>query len=37
LAAQWACERLVLDLHAGRRLDPPSAIPAALSEVAGGR
>ncbi len=37
LTAQWAGERLVLDLAAGRRLDPPSAIPAALSEVAGGR
>ena len=41
LEAQWGGERLVLDLHAGRRLVPPSGVettPASvLSEVTNGR
>jgi hypothetical protein len=41
LEAEWAGERLVLDLHAGRRLAPPSSVGAAstsvLPEVTSGR
>lgn len=37
LEAEWAGHRLVLDQHAGRRLDPPSGVAAQLSEVGLGR
>jgi hypothetical protein len=41
LEAEWGGERLVLDLHAGRRLVPPSGVAATptseLSEVTSGR
>jgi hypothetical protein len=38
LVAEWAGERLVIDLHEGRRLVPPSGVvTTVLSEVTGGR